>query len=319
MAQMISKRSNRARLVKFALRDGGRPVKRSWNFPVVRRSVTDAIGRNKRQVQDRAMRIAAWLRHSSSRSWWRCNSMSKRSQAQRCAPTLRRAHVQHPRRHASVRRPEGPHRLRSGRREAFGILGKIVRTRRASGFRRLLHFELRNQLAKILIALAGRAEQWKPHRFVRMLVRQPRRWFHTSAKIRYRYLSAHMRSDIVQFCAGVHPCRAVDTVVDRAGQWPASPARPRVRQDLRAGKRPEEKLKALAAWSSMYCSVIQRHHLPLVAHNRLVRYSRKASVRSQCALLCPTVHRPTALSSTIRRWSPTGHMRVLPDRKPAGK
>jgi len=56
--------------------------------------------------------------------------------------------------------------------EAFGILGKVVEGSGAFGFGGLAHFELGDELAEILVAGAGGAEEGDTRGFCWVLVRE---------------------------------------------------------------------------------------------------------------------------------------------------
>ncbi len=75
------------------------------------------------------------------------------------------------------------------------------------------HLELRDELAKILIAFTRFAKQGQARRFVLVLVRQPCRRREPRPEARDRDLRSDVRTDVISLCAGVEAGRAVDAVV----------------------------------------------------------------------------------------------------------
>jgi hypothetical protein len=117
--------------------------------------------------------------------------------------------------------------------QAGCILAEIVKVRRALALCRFAHLELRDQLTKILIALARCAEQRQARRFLGMLMRQPGRRREPRPEAGDGNLGSDVRANgaaLSRWCeSGPHRRRRCG----RAAPSPASPAQPRARSGLR--------------------------------------------------------------------------------------
>jgi hypothetical protein len=101
--------------------------------------------------------------------------------------------------------------------EPFGILSEIVEGSSAFSFGGLAHFELRDELAEILVADARGAEERKTGGFVWVLVGDPGRWCEAGAECGGGDFGAYVGADAVALAGGVHARGAVEAVAVEEG------------------------------------------------------------------------------------------------------
>ena len=106
-----------------------------------------------------------------------------------------------------------------------GVLLKIVECGRAFLLGCLAHLELRDELAEVLIAFAGLAQQRQTCWFGDVLMRQPRRRREARTEARYSNFRADMRANVIPLRAGMEPRGTIDPIAIEQAPSLASPVR----------------------------------------------------------------------------------------------